>query len=581
MNQVPGFTNYYQQQGTSKRNGLSNNPIIPHNTNSANHQLQQVLAQAGHSGTLSSLNNHQMAALIQQQKLIHQQQTVQNQFRSTSASTTQLPKQNPIIPEIIHSESSSRCSFTSNYSNGADSGTFNSSPNISPNEANQNSEPDKPIGYGAFGVVWAVTDPRDRQRVALKKMPYVFSNLISAKRVYRELKILSSIRHDNILKALDILLPPENLNEMREVYVVTELLQSDLHKIIVSNQTLTTEHVTIFVYQILRGLKYIHGCGIIHRDIKPGNLLVNSNCLLKICDFGLSREYAALKKADDYGNAVMTQEVVTQYYRPPELLMGADRYNLAVDVWSVGCILVELITRRILFQAPSPLAQLDVMCTLLGKPENGEESIFLGCKSARQHVMKQTRHLKSSSGIRSSIIGHNPVTPSGMILLAESMLQWDPRSRPTVTQALASSVFEDARIRYHTCMCSCCKEGRNQSSNSNNSSSNPSNENSVSNSNQADSAYQKAQQQQIQYYSKTNPQYYEPVPTKSFEFDKYLESLQTIDHVKYGMSTWIRSQPCGKRLPLCINLNSPTFKQFQASTVAQSNELPPSPEKWG
>lgn len=288
---------------------------------------------------------------------------------------------------------------------------------------------------------------------------------------------------------------------MKEVYVVTELLQSDLHKIIVSNQSLTTDHVTIFIYQILRGLKYLHGCGIIHRDIKPGNLLVNSNCLLKICDFGLSREFGALEH-DEQGFSHMTQEVVTQYYRPPELLMGATRYNLSVDIWSTGCILVELITRRILFQAPSPLAQLEVMCSILGKPEHGEESIFLGCKSARQHVLKQTKNSKIvqnspniNSGIKSSIIGHNPMAQQGLIQLAESMLQWDPRKRPTVTEALSHNTFDDARIRYHTCMCSCCNRNNSSNSSSSNSSSNS-------------WMYQQAQQQHIQYNSKQSPHMY-------------------------------------------------------------------------
>ena len=303
---------------------------------------------------------------------------------SSSANPNNLGQQNQ--QNLPFQEISSRCSSTSNYSGYADSGAYTSSPNISPTNDQANGaaqvqiEPDRPIGYGAFGVVWAVTDPRDRQRVALKKMPYVFSNLVSAKRVYRELKILASIKHDNILKAQDILLPPENLHDFKEVYVVTDLLQSDLHKIIISSQPLTIDHVTIFIYQVLRGLKFLHGLGIIHRDIKPGNLLVNSNCLLKVCDFGLSREYGALinKQTPDSplndqvvdnteGFCAMTQEVITQYYRPPELLMGATKYNLAIDIWSVGCILVELITRRILFQAPSPLAQLDVMCSILGK----------------------------------------------------------------------------------------------------------------------------------------------------------------------------------------------------------------------
>lgn len=127
--------------------------------------------------------------------------------------------------------------------------------------------PDRAIGYGAFGVVWAVTDPRDNKRVALKKMPNVFQNLISAKRVYREVKMLCFFHHENILSALDVLQPP-HIQIFQEIYVITELMQSDLHKIIVSNQPITSDHVKIFLYQILRGLKYLHSCSILHRDLK-------------------------------------------------------------------------------------------------------------------------------------------------------------------------------------------------------------------------------------------------------------------------------------------------------------------------
>lgn len=135
-------------------------------------------------------------------------------------------------------------------------------------------------------------------------------------------------------------------------YVITELLQSDLHKIIVSPQHLSQDHIKVFLYQILRGLKYLHSARILHRDIKPGNLLVNSNCVLKICDFGLAR----VEEPDQSKH--MTQEVVTQYYRAPEILMGARHYSAAVDVWSVGCIFGELLGRRILFQAQSPVQQV-------------------------------------------------------------------------------------------------------------------------------------------------------------------------------------------------------------------------------
>lgn len=98
----------------------------------------------------------------------------------------------------------------------------------------------------------------------------------------------------------------------------------------------------------------MHAANILHRDIKPGNLLVNSNCILKICDFGLARVWDPLE------TACMTHEVVTQYYRPPELLMGARRYTTAIDVWSVGCIFAELLGRRILFQAQGPIEQVAV-----------------------------------------------------------------------------------------------------------------------------------------------------------------------------------------------------------------------------
>lgn len=222
-------------------------------------------------------------------------------------------------------------------------------------------QPDRPIGYGAFGVVWAVTDPRDGRRVALKKLPNVFQSLVSSKRVFRELKMLCFFKHENVLSALDILQPP-SLDFFQEIYVITELLQSDLHKIIVSPQHLSADHIKVFLYQILRGLKYLHSARILHRDIKPGNLLVNSNCVLKICDFGLAR----VEEPDASKN--MTQEVVTQYYRAPEILMGANHYTAAVDVWSVGCIFGELLGRRILFQAQSPVQQLELITELLGTP---------------------------------------------------------------------------------------------------------------------------------------------------------------------------------------------------------------------
>ena len=112
---------------------------------------------------------------------------------------------------------------------------------------------------------------------------------------------------------------PKSREDFNEIYVVSELMETDLAQIIKSNQPLTDDHVQFFLYQILRGLKYVHSAGIYHRDLKPRNLLVNSNCDLKICDFGLSRAnipYLLTKTAQ------MTDYISTRWYRAPEVILS-------------------------------------------------------------------------------------------------------------------------------------------------------------------------------------------------------------------------------------------------------------------
>jgi len=146
------------------------------------------------------------------------------------------------------------------------------------------------IGTGAYGVVCsAINRRRNGERVAIKKIPDIFGQVTIATRTYREIKILKHFRHDNIISIRDILQPrDDDLKTYRDVYIVLDLMESDLHRIIYSPQELTDEHVRYFLYQILRGLKYIHSANIVHRDLKPSNLLVNENCELKIGDFGMA-----------------------------------------------------------------------------------------------------------------------------------------------------------------------------------------------------------------------------------------------------------------------------------------------------
>ncbi|CAI2350292.1 unnamed protein product [Caenorhabditis sp. 36 PRJEB53466] len=290
-------------------------------------------------------------------------------------------------------------------------------------------QPIREIGSGAFGIVWECTDPRLRRRVALKKVPNIFMNLMTCLRTFREIRMLSGLRHDNVLSMIDIL-QPANSRFYQELYVITELMQSDLHRIIFSHQPLTIDHIKLFMYQLLRGLKYLHSANIMHRDIKPGNLLVNPNCLLKICDFGLARLW-------DRENAQnMTHEVVTQCYRAPELLMGARKYTAAIDVWSVGCILAELLQRRILFEAPSPIEQLDMIIDLFGTP--APDAMRDASEGAKNHVNAK--------------VPQGPKTDQ----LVQMSPQMDPNARISVAAALAHPYLFDGRQRFHADVCTCC-----------------------------------------------------------------------------------------------------------------------------
>ncbi|KFR07705.1 Mitogen-activated protein kinase 7, partial [Opisthocomus hoazin] len=174
---------------------------------------------------------------------------------------------------------------------------------------------------------------------AIKKIPNAFDVVTNAKRTLRELKILKHFKHDNIIGIKDILKPTVPYGEFRSVcvpwtpgfpprYVVLDLMESDLHQIIHSSQPLTLEHVRYFLYQLLRGLKYIHSANVLHRDLKPSNLLVNENCELKIGDFGMARGLGA---DPCHAKAFLTEYVATRWYRAPELLLSLHRYTRATD----------------------------------------------------------------------------------------------------------------------------------------------------------------------------------------------------------------------------------------------------------
>ncbi|XP_010544396.1 PREDICTED: mitogen-activated protein kinase 4-like [Tarenaya hassleriana] len=280
--------------------------------------------------------------------------------------------------------------------------------------------PLRPIGRGAYGIVCAALNSENGEEVAIKKIGNAFDNIIDAKRTLREIKLLRHMDHENVIAIKDIIRPPQREN-FNDVYIVSELMDTDLHQIIRSNQPLTDDHCRFFLYQLLRGLKYVHSANVLHRDLKPSNLLLNANCDLKIGDFGLART----KSETDF----MTEYVVTRWYRAPELLLNCSEYTAAIDIWSVGCILGEIMTREPLFPGKDYVHQLRLITELIGSPD--ETSLgFLRSDNARRYVRQLPQYPRQNFAARF------PSMSPGAVDLLEKMLVFDPSRRITVDEAL-------------------------------------------------------------------------------------------------------------------------------------------------
>ena len=215
------------------------------------------------------------------------------------------------------------------------------------------------IGSGAYGVVISAQDTQLNNKVAIKMVPRAFQDEIDAKRILREIKLLKHLKHENIVGIVDMMPPMcRYVDDFNDVYIVSELMETDLYRIIYSKQSLSIDHVQYFIYQVLRALKYIHSANVLHRDLKPSNLLVNSNCDLKVCDFGLARGVFDSEQMNEGERPLLTEYVVTRWYRAPEIMLACHEYDKPVDVWSTGCILAELLARKPYFPGEDYIDQV-------------------------------------------------------------------------------------------------------------------------------------------------------------------------------------------------------------------------------
>ncbi|PON69451.1 Serine/threonine protein kinase [Parasponia andersonii] len=267
------------------------------------------------------------------------------------------------------------------------------------------------IGKGSYGVVCSAIDTHTGEKVAIKKIHDIFEHISDAARILREIKLLRLLRHPDIVEIKHIMLPPSR-RDFKDIYVVFELMESDLHQVIKANDDLTREHYQFFLYQLLRALKYIHTANVFHRDLKPKNILANANCKLKICDFGLAR-------------VAFSDTPTTIFWT----------YTPAIDIWSIGCIFAEVLTGKPLFPGKNVVHQLDLMTDLLGTPSLDTISRVRNEK-ARRYLTSMRK--KQPISFAQKFPNADPLA----LRLLERLLAFDPKDRPTAEEALADPYFK-------------------------------------------------------------------------------------------------------------------------------------------
>ncbi|EJD54606.1 hypothetical protein AURDEDRAFT_179722 [Auricularia subglabra TFB-10046 SS5] len=295
------------------------------------------------------------------------------------------------------------------------------------------------VGAGAFGHVCSAHDRQAGTLVAIKKIANVFRNQHSSKRVYRELTLLMHLTHDNIIHLYNIFISPSS----EHIYLVTELMGTDLQRLLASRR-LDRPYVQYFTYQILRGLKFLHSAGVVHRDLKPSNILINQNGSLKIGDFGLARSEGPR----------MTGSISTPYYRAPEIMLSVPLYGTSVDIWSMGCVLAEMLEGSPLFPVQSSFQQLEAIMTLLACTP--EEIITMNCT---QDVISFVRSMPEHDGETFETLAllkvlivlqpHRRVSAANALAYAFVSPYHDPDDEPISLQRITLQYDDNAQLRPH------------------------------------------------------------------------------------------------------------------------------------
>ncbi|ELT96418.1 hypothetical protein CAPTEDRAFT_176177 [Capitella teleta] len=279
------------------------------------------------------------------------------------------------------------------------------------------------LGEGQFATVYKARDKCDNDRIVAVKKIKLGTRAEAAdginRTALREIKLLQELQHKHIIGLLDV------FGQKSNVSLVFDFMDTDLEIIIkASGLILTPSHIKAYMLQTCLGLEYLHAHWILHRDMKPNNLLIDRNGVLKIGDFGLAKFFGS-------PNRVYTHQVVTRWYRPPELLFGARNYGVGVDMWATGCIMAELLLRLPFLPGDSDLDQLSKIFQTLGTPSDESWPEMKALPDFVQFKVFPGTPLKDIfSAASDDLLG-----------LLSSLLTMNPLKRCTATEALRMPYF--------------------------------------------------------------------------------------------------------------------------------------------
>jgi len=278
------------------------------------------------------------------------------------------------------------------------------------------------VGEGTYGVVYKARERTSGEIVALKKIRLESEDEGIPSTAIREVSLLKELEHPNVVRLLDIV-----HNDMR-LYLIFEFLDLDLKRYMDTAGPFgfPPQAVKSYLRQLLRGIEFCHSHRILHRDLKPQNLLIDHKGNLKLADFGLGRAFGVPLR-------VYTHEVITLWYRSPEILLGMKNYSTGVDIWSIGCIFAEMVTRKPLFPGDSEIDQLFKIFKILGTPD---DNTWPGVECLTDYQMSFPKWKPQP------LSQHVNLDANGLDLLKQ-MLQFDPIKRISAKQALNHRYFAD------------------------------------------------------------------------------------------------------------------------------------------